>query len=57
MGYFATVNPIPTPTLPLKGRELATIALKLVPFHPDTHYCRHLTGKWNAGLGHMLTCL
>jgi hypothetical protein len=33
MGSFATFNPIPTPTLPLKGREFATIGLKLVPLH------------------------
>jgi len=31
MGYFATFNPIPTPTLPLKGRGFAIIVLKVVP--------------------------
>jgi len=31
MGSFATFTPIPTPTLPLKGREFAIITLKLVP--------------------------
>ena len=31
MGSFATFNPIPTPTLPLKGRGFAIIVLKVVP--------------------------
>ena len=32
MGYFAAFTPIPTPTLPLKGREqLAVTQLKVVP--------------------------
>jgi len=34
MGCFTTLNPIPTPTLPLKGREFVTIGLKLVPLGP-----------------------
>ena len=34
MGSFATLNPIPAPTLPLKGREFAIIPLKLVPLEP-----------------------
>jgi len=52
MGSFATFNPISTPTLPLKGREFATIALKLVPLdaNPISYNCRvsiseaHCTG-------------
>ena len=31
MGSFAAFTPIPTPTLPLKGREFAVTELKLVP--------------------------
>ena len=31
MGSFATLYPIPTPTLPLKGREFAIIFLNRVP--------------------------
>jgi len=35
MGSFVTLNPILTPTLPLKGREFAIITLKLVPLDAD----------------------
>ena len=42
MGCFATFNPIPTPTLPLKGRELAAIGLKLVPLDADPNSCSQL---------------
>ena len=31
MGSFVTIAPIPTPTLPLKGREFANIFLNRVP--------------------------
>jgi len=34
MGCFTTLNPIPTPTLHLKGREFVAIGLKLVPLLP-----------------------
>ena len=35
MGSFAAFTPIPTPTLPLKGREFAVTELKLVPLDPE----------------------
>jgi len=40
MGSFATINPIPAPTLPLKEREFATIGLKLVPLVPESNCFR-----------------
>ena len=36
MGSCAAFTPIPTPTLPLKGREFADTELKLVPLLPES---------------------
>ena len=34
-GSFCHIYPIPTPTLPLKGREFGITELKLVPLIPE----------------------
>ena len=58
MGSFATFNPIPTPTLPLKGRGFAIIVLKVVPWGDDPFdsflaktihpACCGIEGVWHA---------
>src|SRR3989338_948912 len=48
MGCFATLNPIPTPTLPLKGREFVAIGLGGIKGGESKGPCsNYLTSQYN----------